>query len=474
MSTPERPLRVAIVGSGPSGFYAAEALQKLRPGTEVDMFDRLPTPYGLVRGGVAPDHPKIKSVTRVYDRIASAPEFRFLGNVTIGGPLSHRELAAMYDAVIYATGAQTDRPLGVPGEDLQGSHAATEFVGWYNGHPDYRDRHFDLRVASVAVVGMGNVAMDVTRILAASEAELAPTDLAAHALRELAASRVQTIHVLGRRGPTQAAFTNPELRELGEMADADIVVDPRELELDEHSAHELKGHEDRGVEKNLETLREFSTRPARGRRRRIVLRFLVSPVELVGATRVEAVTLVRNRLVRAPGGELRAEPTAARETLPAGLVFRSVGYRGVPIAGLPFDQRAGTMPNERGRVLTAPGAMETLPGVYVVGWLKRGPSGVIGTNKPDSSETVEGLLEDASQGRIGRAPLGDRRRVDGLLAARGVHVVSFDDWKRLDQLEQERGKARGAPREKLTSVAEMLEALAPGTPATGNAQQETG
>lgn len=459
MGTPDRPLRVAIVGAGPSGFYAAEGLQRLRPGTEIDMFDRLPTPYGLVRGGVAPDHPKIKSVTRIYERIAAQPGFRFLGNVAIGGPVAHRELAATYDAVIYATGAQTDRPLGVPGEELRGSHAATEFVGWYNGHPDYRDRQFDLSVADVVVVGMGNVAMDVTRILASSEAELAPTDIAAHALRALLASGVRTIHVLGRRGPVQAAFTNPELRELGELADADIIVDPREIELDEHSAHELKGHEDRSIEKNLDTLRDFSTRTPQGRRRRIVLRFLVSPVELVGSTRVEGVTLARNRLVRAPGGDLRAEPTATRELLPAGIVFRSVGYRGVPIAGLPFDQRAGTMPNDRGRVLSAPGAVETLAGVYVVGWLKRGPSGVIGTNKPDSLETVERLLEDADAGLIGRHAAGDRQRIDGLLAARGVRVVSFDDWRRLDALEQERGKPRGAPREKLTSVPEMLAAL---------------
>jgi ferredoxin--NADP+ reductase len=459
MTARARPLRVAIVGSGPSGFYAAEALQRVRPGTEIDMIDRLPTPYGLVRGGVAPDHPKIKSVTRVYDRIASQPGFRFLGNVTVGRSVEHRELAALYDAVIYATGAQTDRPLGVPGEELPGSHAATEFVGWYNGHPDYRDRRFDLAVPHVVVVGMGNVAMDVTRILASSEAELAPTDMAGHALRALAASGVQAITVVGRRGPVQAAFTNPELRELGELADADVVVDPRELELDEHSAHELKGHEDRSVEKNLETLREFASRPPGTSRRRIVLRFLLSPVELVGANRVEGMRVVHNRLVRAPGGDLRAEPTGKVEVLPAGLVFRSVGYRGVPIPGLPFDQRAGTMPNDRGRVLTAPGAVEFLPGVYVVGWLKRGPSGVIGTNKPDALESVERLLEDADAGRVGHHALGDRTRLDGLLAARGLRIVSFDDWKRLDALEQERGRVRGAPREKLTSVDDMLAAL---------------
>jgi ferredoxin--NADP+ reductase len=468
MSAPTRPLRVAIVGSGPSGFYAAESLQRLRPGTEIDMLDRLPTPYGLVRGGVAPDHPKIKSVTRVYDRIAAQPGFRFLGNVMVGGAVSHAELATLYDAVIYATGAQTDRHLGVPGEELPGSHAATEFVGWYNGHPDYRDRHFDLSAEDIVVVGMGNVAMDVTRILASCKTELAPTDLAAHALEPLVNSGVRTIHVLGRRGPVQAAFTNPELRELGHLADADIVVDPRELVLDEHSAHELKGHEDRSVEKNLETLREFSTRTPQGRRRRIVLRFLVSPVEVIGSTRVEGVRLVHNRLVRSPRGDLRAEPTAEHELLPAGIVFRSVGYRGVPIPDLPFDQRAGTMPNDQGRALAAPGAMETLPGVYVVGWLKRGPSGVIGTNKPDSTETVERLLEDAGAGRIGQAPLGDRERLDALLVARGVRIVTFDDWKRLDALETVRGRPRGAPREKLTSVQEMLAALPGGERRTEN------
>lgn len=459
MSDAARPLRVAIVGAGPSGFYAAEALQKLAPGTAIDLFDRLPTPYGLVRGGVAPDHPKIKSVTRMYDRIAAHPEFRFLGNVEVGRVIEHAELMTFYDAVIYATGAQTDRHLGIPGESLVGSHAATEFVGWYNGHPDFQDRRFDLGVEHAVVIGMGNVAMDVARILASGVPELGPTDLAVHALDALNASRIRTIHVLGRRGPVQAAFTNPELKELGELADADIVVDPREVELDEHSAHDLAGHEDRGIAKNLATLRDFSSRPPGGRRRRIILRFLVSPVELVGGTRVEAVRLAHNRLVRTPGGGLRADLTGTHEDLPAGLVLRSVGYRGVPIAGLPFDQRAGIMPNDRGRVLAAPGAIETLPGVYVVGWLKRGPSGVIGTNKPDSTETVEQLLADARDGVLPPRPLPSRDEVDRLLASRGVRVVSFADWQRIDAAEQERGKARGAPREKFTRIDEMLAVL---------------
>jgi ferredoxin--NADP+ reductase len=452
-------LRVAIVGSGPSGFYAAEQLQKKVPAVEIDMFDRLPTPYGLVRGGVAPDHPKIKSVTRMYERIAAHPGFRFLGNVRVGGSIDHAELMALYDGVIYATGAQTDRHLGIPGEELAGSHAATEFVGWYNGHPDYRDRRFDLGSHSAVVVGMGNVAMDVTRILASSMEELMSTDLCAHALEALRASTVSTIHVLGRRGPAQAAFTNPELKELGELAEADVIVDPREIQLDEHSKHQLSGHEDRTAEKNLHTLHEFAARKPGGRKRRIILRFLVSPVAILGSDHVEGVRLAKNRLVRAPGNELRAEATGETETLPAGLIFRSVGYKGVPIPGVPFDQRAGVIPNVEGRALVAPGALEMLTGVYTVGWIKRGPSGVIGTNKPDSAETADHLLEDVASGATAVRPRGSRTAVDQLLQSRGVQVVSFADWKKLDELEQAAGKARGAPREKFTRIPDMLDAV---------------
>ena len=452
-------LRVAIIGSGPAGFYAAEHLQKKQPGVEIDMFDRLPTPYGLVRGGVAPDHPKIKSVTRMYERIAAQPGFRFLGNVTIGGSIGHHELMALYDAVIYATGAQTDRPLGIPGEELGGSHAATEFVGWYNGHPDYRDRRFDLTSTSAVVVGMGNVAMDVTRILASSMDELTPTDLSRHALDALRASKVETIHVLGRRGPAQAAFTNPELKELGELAEADVIVHPDEVALDEHSANHLSGHEDRTAEKNVHTLQQFAGRMPSGRKRRIVLRFLVSPIEILGSHRVEGVKLAKNRLVRAPGNELRAEATGETETLPAGLIFRSVGYKGVAIPGVPFDPRAGVIPNVAGRVLAAPGALELQRGVFVVGWIKRGPSGVIGTNKPDSAETVDRLLDDIASGTLVPKPRGQREAADQLLQSRGVPVVSFADWKKLDELEQAAGKPRGAPREKFTRVADMLAAL---------------
>ncbi len=460
MTAPSGPLRIAVIGSGPSGFYAAEHLQKKLPEIEIDMFDRLPTPYGLVRGGVAPDHPKIKSVTRIYDRIAAHPGFRFLGNVTIGGGIGHDELVAHYDAVIYATGAETDRQLGIPGEALAGSHAATEFVGWYNGHPDYRDRQFDLSATSAVVVGMGNVAMDVTRILGSSMAELTPTDLSQHALDALRSSKVESIYMLGRRGPAQAAFTNPELKELGELAEADVIVDPREIELDEHSAHQLTAHEDRTAEKNLATLREFAARKPEGRKRRIVLRFLVSPVEILGTSCVEGVKLVKNRLVRGSGNDLKAEATGETETLPAGLVFRSVGYKGIAVPGVPFDPRAGVIPNVEGRVLVGPGAPEMCRGVYAVGWIKRGPSGVIGTNKPDSVETADRLLEDVASGAVTPKTRGSRTAVDQVLQARGVQVVSYADWQKLDALEQAAGKPRGAPREKFTRVAEMLSALA--------------
>jgi len=459
MTVPSGPLRVAIVGSGPSGFYAAEHLQKKMPGVEIDMFDRLPTPYGLVRGGVAPDHPKIKSVTRVYDRTAAHPGFRFLGNVTIGADVEHGEMMALYDAVIYATGAETDRQLGIPGEALAGSHAATEFVGWYNGHPDYRERRFDLSATSAVVVGMGNVAMDVARILASSMDELTPTDLSQHALDALRSSKVESICMLGRRGPAQAAFTNPELKELGDLAEADVIVDPGEIELDEHSAHQLTTHEDRTAEKNLATLREFAARKPEGRKRRIVLRFLVSPVEILGSSRVEGVKLVKNRLVRGSGNDLKAEATGETETLPAGLVFRSVGYKGIAVPGVPFDPRASIIPNLEGRVLVGPGAPETCRGAYVVGWIKRGPSGVIGTNKPDSVETADRLLEDVASGAISPRARGNRAEVDQILQSRGVQVVTFADWQKLDALEQAAGKPRGAPREKFTRVADMLSAL---------------
>lgn len=460
VGTQSNPLRVAIIGSGPSGFYAAEHLQKQKGlVVEIDMFDRLPTPFGLVRGGVAPDHQKIKSVTKVYDRIASKPNFHFFGNVSFGKDLSYSDLHKHYHAMIYAVGAQTDRNLGIPGEELSGSHAATEFVAWYNGHPDFRKRKFDLTQESVAIVGVGNVAMDVARILARSRAELEATDIADYALEALANSSVKNIYVLGRRGPAQAAFTTPEIKELGEMEIADVVIDPADMELDPLS-HEylVSGHADQKDVRNVEIMREYAQRPPSGKPKRIYMRFLVSPVELLGDTHVESIRVVKNELYRMESGDLRPRPTQEYEEIPVGLVFRSVGYRGVKLPDVPFYEKWGIIPNDKGRVLTDLKG-ERVIGNYVAGWIKRGPSGIIGTNRPDSVETIEALLEDMRAGLIYQPAEPRAESLRQMLIARGVRFVTFGDWQLLDTLEQQRGQALSRPRVKFSTVEEMLEAL---------------
>lgn len=451
-------LRVAIVGSGPAGFYSAEALQKAAPGIRIDLIDRLPTPFGLVRGGVAPDHPKIKSVTRIFDRIASQPGFRFLGHVQVGQDVTVEELRARYDVLILCYGADSDRTLGVPGEQLAGSHAATEFVAWYNGHPDYAAASFDLTQRAAAIVGIGNVAMDVSRILAKPVPVLATTDLADHALQALAASSVQTVHLIARRGPVQAACTTPELRELGELEGVDVVVDPRDLELDEASVAQLAAMEDRNPAKNLEVLREWAARPLTGAPRQIVLHFNASPVALTGADHVESMTIVRNRLESDGQGGVRAVATDETTDIPVGLVFRSVGYKGRALAGVPFDARAGVVPNIGGRVVEQAGSATVVPGVYVAGWIKRGPQGIIGTNKLCAADTVAQVLADAAAGVIPRASEA-LSSLDALLAERGVLVTSWSDWQALDQAEQARGAAAGRSRTKITDVREMLSVI---------------
>jgi ferredoxin/flavodoxin---NADP+ reductase len=455
--SPIRPLRVAIVGSGPSGFFAAGCLQKQQSAIDIDMFDRLPTPFGLVRGGVAPDHPDIKAVVRIFERVASQPGYSFLGNVTIGKDITHDELARHYDAVIYAIGAQADRRLGIAGEDLTGIHSATEFVGWYNGHPDYHDCVFDLSQESVALVGLGNVALDVARILGSSYERLCGTDISPHALEALRASNVKTIYILGRRGPAQAAFTNPEIRELGELTDVDLVVTPEELKLDEASQAEIGRTENPTIVQNLETLAEYAKRHLRRRRKQIVLRFLVSPVAFHGCERVTSMTLTRNRLEPDGRGGLKAVAEGEADTVPVGLVFRSVGYRGLPVPGLPFDDGGAVIPNAAGRVLAGPGLTETLPSVYVVGWIKRGATGVIGTNKADAQESVNLLLQDLRDGKIVSRELPSRETIRQLLEKRGIDVVSYADWRQLDEIELARGKQAGRRRVKFCGVEEMLE-----------------
>ncbi len=451
-ASPDQPLRVAIVGSGPSGFYAAEHLLKqTEMAVTVDMYERLPTPYGLVRGGVAPDHPKIKSVTKVYEKTAARPNFRFFGNVEIGRDLSVDELRRHYHAVIFAVGAQTDRALGIAGEELPGSHAATEFVAWYNGHPDYKTRHFDLSAQRAVVIGVGNVAMDVARILSRTCAELVPTDIADYALEALDRSAVREVVIIGRRGPAQAAFTPAELGEFGELAEADVIVSPEDAALDPLSEAWLKTSADRDAQKNVALLAEYARRAPSGKPRRVVFRFLASPVEILGTDRVEGIRIVKNVLTPKPDGSLAAQATDQTEVIPCGLVFRSVGYKGVPLEGVPFDAKAGVIPHQSGRVTGA-------TGLYAVGWIKRGPSGIIGTNKPDSVETVETLLADARSGLL-PAPTGDAAALPDQLAARGVTLVTFDDWLKLDALEQENGARHGRPRLKFTDVPQMLAAL---------------
>ena len=430
-------MRVAVVGSGPAGFYAAGALLSADPPAEVDMFERLPTPWGLVRLGVAPDHPKLKTVSRAFERIAEQPGFRFLGNVEVGRDVRHEELAGLYDAVLYAVGAQTDRRLGIPGEDLPGSWPATEFVAWYNGHPDYQQLEFDLNVERAVVVGIGNVALDIARMLALTHEELAPTDATDASITAIESSSLREIVVVGRRGPAQASFTTPELQEMGELAGADVVVDPDDLEGAQPK--------DTNAERNLAVLQEFAAREPQGKPRRVVFRFFRSPVAILGEERVEGIELVRNEL----DANERAVPTEERETLSCGLVFRSVGYHGVELPGVLFEVGSGTIPNDGGRVE---------PGVYCAGWIKRGPTGVIGTNKKDATETVELLLEDAATGRLAPKPEASIGAVDSLLAERGVHVVEYAGWSAIDEVERAAGEKSGRPRVKLCSWDELLAA----------------
>ncbi|MGI8973312.1 MAG: FAD-dependent oxidoreductase, partial [Gaiella sp.] len=437
----ENPLRVAVVGSGPAGFYAAGALLASdgQP-VEVDVIDRLPTPWGLVRLGVAPDHPNIKAVSRAFEKIAAQPGFRFFGNVEVGRDVTHAELAERYDAVLYAVGAQTDRQLGIPGEKLAGSWPATAFVAWYNGHPDFQELEFDLSHERAVVIGNGNVALDIARMLALTPGELDPTDTTEPAIEAINAAGVKEILVVGRRGPVQAAWTPVEVGELGELAGADVIVEPADLELDEASEAELAASPPT-VKRNVEYLRDYATRTPRGHPRAIRLRFLTSPVALLGDGKVDGIELVRNELV-----DGRAVPTGQREALTCGIVFRSVGYRGVELPGVPFDEGSGTIPNVGGRIA---------PGTYAAGWIKRGPSGVIGTNKKDAAETVALLLEDA---RARLLPPSTGEDLERLLAERGVAHVLHGDWDAIDRHERGLGEPRGRPRVKLCTWDELLAA----------------
>ncbi len=446
--------RVAIVGAGPSGFYAAEQL--LAKGFEVDLLDLLPTPFGLVRAGVAPDHPKIKSVTRMYEKTAARDGFRFFGGIAVGDDISRAELCARYHAVVYAVGTGSDNRLGIPGEDRPGSYAATNFVAWYNGHPHACDETFDLSATRAVVVGNGNVAIDIARMLVLDPDELATTDTADHALAALAAAQVEEVILLGRRGPAQAAFTNPELRELGELSRAAPVIEPGELELDEHSRRWLETEADPTAKRNYELMRTYAERPLGDASHRITMRFLRSPVELLGDGEdghVTGMRIVHNRIEPGADGSLRAVATDREEVIPCGLVIRSIGYRGTPLDDVPFDPRRGLIRNTGGRVCGEDG--EPVPGEYVVGWIKRGPSGVIGTNKKDAADTVARIVEDAAAGRLPEPADADAEACGAWLRASAPHVVEWDGWASIDEHERGLGEPAGRPRVKLVTIDEL-------------------
>jgi ferredoxin--NADP+ reductase len=449
-----RPYHVAIVGSGPSGFFAAAALLKAAESSDdldvaVDMIEMLPTPWGLVRSGVAPDHPKIKSISKQFEKIAQDPRFRFFGNVVIGEHVEAGELAEHYDAVIYAVGAQADRPLNIPGEHLPGSIAAVDFVGWYNAHPHFEDKTPDLSNGRAVVIGNGNVAIDVARILVTDPEVLAATDIADHALESLRPCGMKEVVIIGRRGPLQTAFTTLELRELGELDGADVVVDPVDIEDISDDGAAAAG---KTTKQNIKVLRDYASRPLRDGHRRIVLRFFTSPIEIRGESRVESIVLGRNELVTDGDGRVVAKDTGAREELPVQLVVRAVGYRGVPTAGLPFDDRNGTIPHTDGRV-------QGSRNEYVVGWIKRGPTGVIGTNKKDSQDTVDTLLADLAAARdSGLADFG-AYHADELaewLLSRQPKLVTDAHWELIDRFERDAGEPHGRPRVKLANLAKLL------------------
>ena len=443
-------MRAAVIGAGPAGFYATDQL--LGAGFEVDLFDALPTPFGLVRSGVAPDHPKLKSVTRIYEKTAAKPGFRYFGGVVLGEHVSRAELLQRYHAVLYAIGTPDDNRLGIPGEDRPGSHSATQFVAWYNGHPEYAGHEFDLSGGRAVVIGNGNVAIDVARMLVLEPEELAPTDTADHAIAGFGSSTVAEVILLGRRGPAQAAFTNPEVRELGELARADVICDPEQVEA-------ATEPDTPTAKRNVELFRDYAQREPSGKSHRVELRFLRSPVEILGEGENGPVTGVRvaiNRLEEGEDGRVRAVPTGEEEVIECGLVLRSIGYRGRPLDSLPFDERRGLIRNDGGRVCDDDG--RPCRGEYVVGWIKRGPSGVIGTNKKDAADTVARIVEDAEAGRLGTPAAVDADDTSAWLADRVPDAVTWEGWQAIDAAERRAGEAQGRPRVKLVRLADLVEA----------------
>ena len=452
--------KIAVIGSGPAGFYAAgELFRQQSWSIKVDIFDRLPTPYGLVRGGVAPDHQKIKSVTKIYSRIAENENFRFFGNVEFGSDIHRSDLLELYDALIYAVGSPSDRSLGIPGEELPGSHSATEFVAWYNGHPDFREHKFNLSAKDVFVIGMGNVALDVARILAKTPEELSKTDIADYALETLFESQIEDIWLVGRRGPLQAAFTPVEAREFLELDSADVMLEGGPLKLDAESQRILETDASKDTKKNIEILKQISEKNSSNKKKRVHFLFLASPLEILGNGCVEKIRMVRNELVKRDDGSLRPQATGDFMEENAGLIFRSIGYHGNPLADVPFDHNSGTIPNECGQIIDEDQDKSLRTREYVAGWIKRGPTGVIGTNKQDAVETVHRMLETFLQEKIEPRQQTDSSGIESLLKERNVDYVSFEDWKLLDEYETEAGQEQERPRVKVTSIEKMLEII---------------
>lgn len=456
--SPDMPLRIAIIGAGPAGFYASAHLLKQKDlNIEVDLYDKLPTPFGLVRGGVAPDHQKIKSVTKAYHKTAQHPNFRFYGHIELGKHLTVEDFQNYYHQVCYTIGTQSDRKLGIPGEELNRSHSATEFVAWYNGHPDYKDLQFDLSQDKVAVIGVGNVAVDVARILCRTHEELSRTDIADYALEALKNSNVKEVYMLGRRGPGQAAFTNPEIKELGEMEDADAFIRPEEAVPDEVCISFLAKKPDRTVERKLEIIKALSENESHTKSKRLTIRFLVSPTEFIddGTGSVGGLKLVKNELYATDDGRIRPKATDTTEILDTTLVFRSVGYKGVATPGIPFNHDWGVILNDKGRVLTED-TKTPLTGQYTAGWIKRGPSGVIGTNKADAVETAECMLEDARANNTLTPTHPSRADLEQFLVSRQPDYFSYARWEKLDELEITRGESQSRPRVKFTDIDSMI------------------
>ena len=452
--------KIAVIGSGPAGFYAAgELFRQQSWSIKVDIFDRLPTPYGLVRGGVAPDHQKIKSVTKIYSRIAENENFRFFGNVEFGSDIHRSDLLELYDALIYAVGSPSDRSLGIPGEELPGSHSATEFVAWYNGHPDFREHKFNLSAKDVFVIGMGNVALDVARILAKTPEELSKTDIADYALETLFESQIEDIWLVGRRGPLQAAFTPVEAREFLELDSVDVMLEGGHLRLDTESQRILETDASKDTKKNIEILKQISEKNSSNKKKRVHFLFLASPLEILGNGCVEKIRMVRNELVKRDDGSLRPQATGDFMEENAGLIFRSIGYHGNPLGDVPFDHNSGTIPNECGQIIDEDQDKSLRTREYVAGWIKRGPTGVIGTNKQDAVETVHRMLETFLQEKIEPRQQTDSSGIESLLKERNVDYVSFEDWKLLDEYETEAGQEQERPRVKVTSIEKMLEII---------------